>query len=110
VTPDGRIVVGMNQVFEWAPNLWEAQVRQEREDAIRVLYVPKSGFGDEDTAILLKELRYRVGEGVEISFERVDAIPREDNGKFRGVISSVARARASAVGADVRTTSGIRNA
>jgi phenylacetate-CoA ligase len=86
-TPDGRQVVGINQVFKWAPHLREAQVVQDRVDAIEVHFVPAPGFTEGELGILRDELTRRLGAAVAIHFRPVEAIPRTANGKVRAVVS-----------------------
>jgi len=86
-TRDGRLVVGMNQALEWAPNLVEAQIRQESIDRLMVLVVPGAAYGGEDEKILERQIRLRVGNDMAIEFRQVASIPRAANGKFRAVVS-----------------------
>ncbi len=88
-TPDGRMAIGMNQALEWAPNLLEAQIRQDSVDSIDVLVVPDSGYGKKDEDTLTRELRYRLGDEMTIRFHLVDQIPRTESGKFRAVVSTL---------------------
>ena len=70
------MAIGMNQVFEWAPNVMEAQIRQERVDAIDVLIVPGVGYSKTDEAILEREFRARLGQEIAIRYHPVESIPR----------------------------------
>ena len=54
-----------------------------------VKVVPATSFGDGSRRRLISDLRGRVGPGMKISVEEVDRIPREPNGKFRAVKSSL---------------------
>jgi len=58
---------------------------------LRVLVVPGPDYDDEREAHLVANLRSRVGD-MRIAIERVTAIPRGANGKFRAVVSTVAAA------------------
>ncbi len=61
-TPDGRMVIGMNQVFEWAPGVREVQIGQSKLHAIEVRVVPEPAFDRAaDLRILEDELRKRLG-------------------------------------------------
>jgi phenylacetate-CoA ligase len=91
VTPDGRRVVGMNQVLEYAPNARTIQVYQRSVDALELRVVAGSGFGDEDRQALVRELRRRVGPDMAIDIRLVDAFVLSPTGKFRAVISEVAQ-------------------
>lgn len=88
-TPDGRMAIGMNQVFEWAPHLLEAQIRQDSLDRVDVLVVPAAGYGRSDERVLEAELRARLGTEIAIAFHLVSEIPRAKNGKFRAVVSTL---------------------
>jgi phenylacetate-CoA ligase len=91
ITPDGRQVVGMNQVLEYAPNARTIQVYQRHVDSLELRVVPGEGFGDEDRNALMRELRRRVGPDIAINIRLVDAFTLSSTGKFRAVISEVAR-------------------
>ena len=86
VTPDGRRIMGMNQVLEYAPGAKEIQVYQDSIDAIRLNIVAGESFGDSDKKALLRELRRRLGPEMRIEFRRVDHIPRSATGKLRAVV------------------------
>jgi phenylacetate-CoA ligase len=89
-TPDGRLVIGMNQVFKVAAGVSETQIVQERLDEIEVRLVPASNFDwAEDCASLEEELRKRIGNKMKINFSIVEYIPRSKNGKFRAVINNL---------------------
>lgn len=88
-TPDGRMAIGMNQVFEYAPGAREIQIYQERVDAIEVRIVPGTAYGADDEAALRRELRRRLGDAIQFDFVLVDEIPRTAAGKFRAVVSTL---------------------
>jgi phenylacetate-CoA ligase len=93
VTPDGRRIGRMDHVFKDALLVKEAQIFQSAPDAILVRIAPRPGFGPEARAHIDREFRARLGRDIQIRYEIVDAIPREANGKFRAVISTLAGAR-----------------
>jgi phenylacetate-CoA ligase len=88
-TGDGRMVIGMNQVLEYAPGAREIQLYQNRVDELQVRIVPSSGYGLEDEKALMRELRRRLGHHIAIRFVIVDSIPRTGSGKFRAVLSDL---------------------
>jgi phenylacetate-CoA ligase len=90
LTPEGRRVGRLDHVFKDLENVYEAQIIQDEIDRIVVRVVPRRGFDQKDERVLLDELRLRLGEGVQIRIETVEAIPRTKNGKFRFVVSSLA--------------------
>lgn len=91
VTADGRHIFWINPVFYELP-VREAQVIQESIATIRVRVVPEDGFDHRVSAAIVSRLRERVGD-VHVEIEKVSAIERGPNGKFRAVINQVADQR-----------------
>ena len=89
VTPDGRRIIGMNQVLEYAPNAKEIQIFQDKIDSIEFRIVPTKEFSDNDKEALIREFRRRAGSNMSIRFNMVDEIERLPSGKFKAVISTV---------------------
>ncbi|WP_159309874.1 phenylacetate--CoA ligase family protein [Spiribacter roseus] len=89
VTPDGRRVTGMNQVFEYVTNAIEMQVYQEQLDLIEVRVVPGPNFGARDKDEFTREFRRRAGSEMAIKFRMVSSIDRSQSGKIKAVISDV---------------------
>lgn len=87
--PDGRSIGRLDHVFKGLTGILEAQIRQERTDAIEVLVVPAPGYGEATRRALLRNLRERLGNDVALHIRDVDAIPRGANGKLKGVVSAV---------------------
>lgn len=92
VTPDGRMAIGMNQVFEYAPGAKEIQIYQDNTNSIDVRIVRGHNYGPNDESALIRELRRRVGEELKIEFVFMDEIPRTKSGKFRAVVSKLPKA------------------
>lgn len=89
VTPDGRKIVGMNQVFEYAKNAKEVQIYQRTVDEVEFNIVPAEGFGDADIAALVREFERRGGASMKCKFNLVDGLQRSSSGKMKAVISEV---------------------
>jgi phenylacetate-CoA ligase len=89
-TPDGRMVMGLNQVLEYAVGAKEIQVYQERVEELEVRVVAGPEYGQAGEDAMLRELRRRVGDQLSIRFVTVDSIPRGGSGKFRAVVSKLA--------------------
>jgi len=86
-TPDGRLIGRLDHVFKQQTSVAEAQIVQKRPDRILVFVVPSADWRDSSEALLVQEIRKRLGDEIGISVELTDAIPREPNGKFRAVKS-----------------------
>ena len=80
VTPDGRRILGLEDVFFNTP-IRQAQIVQERLDFIRARYVPAYGFTSDSARQIIKAVQARM-KGVEVVLEPVTDIPRSANGKF----------------------------
>jgi len=89
VTPDGRRVGRMDHVFKDAFGVKEAQIEQPSLDRIVVRIVPRPEFGRSEQTALERELRARLGDEIQISYEICELIPRLSNGKFRAVVSNL---------------------
>ncbi len=87
VTPDGRVVGRLDHVFKSLTDIAEAQIVQVALDRLVVFVVPKPSFGEASERALVRELRARLGDQIEISLERVAEIARQPNGKLRAVKS-----------------------
>jgi phenylacetate-CoA ligase len=88
-TPDGRLIGRLDHIFKAELDVAEAQILQEDPGSLEVLVVPRPTYGPAAERSLLGEIRSRLGEEIRITIRRVDAIPREPNGKFRAVKSRV---------------------
>ncbi|OLD64974.1 MAG: hypothetical protein AUI47_03530 [Acidobacteria bacterium 13_1_40CM_2_68_5] len=67
----------------------KSQIVQETIDQLLIRIVPRSGYGEEDTRHLLREMQRRVGPEMRIRVEIVDDIPVGASGKYRWVISKL---------------------
>lgn len=90
VTPDGRWLSRLDFVFKGLDRVREAQLCQERPEALLVRVVRRDDYGPEDERRILANLRERLGTGMAIEFEYLETIPRTAAGKFRFVVSKVA--------------------
>jgi len=89
VTPDGRKIIGMNQVFEYAKNAKEIQIYQSSQNEIEFRIVTGKNFGDEDKKALVREFRRRGGIDIKIKFKIVNALQRSSSGKLKAVVSDI---------------------
>jgi phenylacetate-CoA ligase len=91
VTPDGRQVGRLDPIFKGVTGIQETQIVQERVDHLIVRMVRGPGFEEKMARTVIEELRKRVGEGVTIELVYLDQIERSATGKFRAVVSRVAK-------------------
>jgi len=91
LTPDGRLVGRMDHAFKEQLDVAEAQIVQTDPESIDLMIVPGATYGEASQRSVLKEIRSRLGHDIQVRIRLVSSIPREPNGKFRAVKSSVAR-------------------
>jgi phenylacetate-CoA ligase len=89
VTKDGRRIFWLNPILYGLPVI-EAQIVQESLGSVRVLYVPNPQHEGDAGRQIRRRLRERMGE-VEVTLEKVSAIPRSASGKFRLVVCRLSR-------------------
>jgi len=70
------------------------QVVQESMSEINIKVVAHESFGHSQIALLTNKIREYLGSGMKVNFQIVDKIPPVKSGKFRFVISEVARSYA----------------
>src|SRR5690242_11843498 len=86
---DGRSVGRLDHLFKGVEGILEAQIRQDRLEAIAMLIVPSPTFDKRTRERLQSNARYRLGDGIELEIQLVDSIPRTRNGKFKGVVCNI---------------------
>jgi phenylacetate-CoA ligase len=98
VANDGRFVSAsvLTFLFKRTPQIGEAQIAQGEVGEVTVRVVPKPGYTPEVEARVRELIAERLGFDTRVRWEALDYIPREPNGKFRFVKSSVGREQAVA--------------
>ena len=91
LTPDGRLVGRMDHAFKEQLDVAEAQILQKDQSSIDLLIVPGATYNEASHRSVLREIRSRLGQEIEVRIHLVSSIPREPNGKFRAVKSRVGR-------------------
>jgi phenylacetate-CoA ligase len=91
VTPDGRPLGRLDPVFKPLSGIRETQIVQDAPDHLLLNLAVDASFSEADRNSLLYELRKRTGDAMRIDLALVPEIPKERNGKFRSVISTVRR-------------------
>jgi phenylacetate-CoA ligase len=91
VTPEGRLVGRLDHIFKEQYGIEAAQILQNERESVTVLVVGGSSFNERSEHNLVRAVRERLGAKMHVDIRLVDSIPREPNGKFRAVKSSLAR-------------------
>ncbi len=89
-TPEGALLGRLsNNAFQYIDGVLESQIIQTALDHLRVKIVTTPQWRPENADALRRALRERVGDGMRVELEFVDAIPRTKSGKLRAVISEL---------------------
>ncbi|MBA2346740.1 MAG: phenylacetate--CoA ligase family protein [Solirubrobacterales bacterium] len=94
VTPEGRRIGRLDQVFKDTQHIREAQLVQKQVDELIIRIVKIEGFSSEDERVILAEARRLLGDSIQIRFDYVNHIPRTSGGKFRFIASSLSQTTA----------------
>lgn len=86
---DGRSIGRLDHIFKDVAGVLEAQIRQDRLDAVTILVVPAADFGEHARTRLHDNARQRLGNSTAVEIHLVDAIARTANGKLKGVVCNV---------------------
>jgi phenylacetate-coenzyme A ligase PaaK-like adenylate-forming protein len=86
---DGRSIGRLDHIFKGVDGIIEAQIRQDRLDAVTVCVVPAPTFTERTRKALHGNARERFGDGVAVEICLVNAIARTRNGKFKGVVCNL---------------------
>ncbi len=89
VTPDDRLVGRLDHIFKDMREIAEAQICQDEKTSIEVRIVPRVSYDATSERRLENEIRRRLGDEISIVITHMDEIPRERNGKFRAVKSTL---------------------
>jgi phenylacetate-CoA ligase len=87
ITPEGTRIMRFDYVFKDALNIKEVQVVQERLGEITVRMVRRPGYSTSDEADIRREIDRWISPRLTVRFQYVPEIEREQNGKFRAVVS-----------------------
>lgn len=96
ITTDGGVIHGeiisyiVRVILKKGGGIKEIKVIQKELDKLLVLVVKDERFSSETETVLKEHIRKFVGEGMDITLEYVDRIPREASGKIRYVVSELA--------------------
>lgn len=93
LTPEGSFLAptGVAIAFNRSRGVASSQIVQDDPMHLTIRVVPDVGFTSDDAAALIRGLRQWVGERMEIDVETVGEIARTANGKFKFVVSDLAR-------------------
>jgi phenylacetate-CoA ligase len=91
VAENGTVMHGLALIYilRDLPQIASFKIVQESRQKVRVLVVSDAPIADDVAASILSGFKARLGAGVDVAIDRVEAIPPERSGKFRYVVSQV---------------------
>lgn len=91
VTKDGRLISSsvLTHPFKPMHNILKSQIIQDDYNQLVIKIVKRPGYTDSDTDLLIKSMKERTGDEMNIHVEFVDDIPRNNRGKYRWVVSKL---------------------
>jgi phenylacetate-CoA ligase len=87
VTPDGRPLGRLDPIFKGTHGIYETQIIQKDIDSLEFKVVKDRNFRPEHIDELIYEIKKRTGNSMKIEVTYVDEIVKDENGKFRSVVS-----------------------
>jgi phenylacetate-CoA ligase len=101
VARDGTVLHGLSLVYivRDLTGVRAFKIIQESPDLTRVQLVTDPAFDPADERRIIDGFRQRLGQGVAVKIERVEAIAAEKSGKFRYIVSHVEHGPSANAGA-----------
>jgi phenylacetate-CoA ligase len=87
---DGREMVRFHGIFINMPKIIEGQIIQHTLKDFEIVLVPTSKLEENEKDELIRRMKSQLGE-ISLKVSEVEQIPRNQNGKFKSVISHVKR-------------------
>ena len=87
ITPEGNKILRFDYLFKDTVNIVEAQIIQRKLGEIIIRIVRGPGYSEKEEAILNKKTYSKISPKLDVKFEYVNEIEREQTGKFRAVKS-----------------------
>jgi phenylacetate-CoA ligase len=87
VTPEGARIARLDYLFKDALNVKEAQIIQEELGELTIRLVRRNAYRAKDELEIRRDIASWLSPSLAVRFEYVSEIPREQNGKFRAVLS-----------------------
>jgi len=88
VTPDGRYVGRLSQLFKDVRYVKNGQIIQDEPRSITIRVERSDHYSQAVEKDILREARQRLGEKIEITFDYENPILKEANGKFRYIVQN----------------------
>lgn len=89
LTPEGKKMMRFSYLFKKTPQIKEAQVVQKKLGQITVRIVRRNGYSVKTEDKISQIVAEYISPELDVEFEYLTEVPREENGKFRAVKSEL---------------------
>jgi len=89
ITPEGRFVGRLSQLFKDAKYVKNGQIVQNDTNRVIIRIEKENGYTGKIEKVILLEARARLGHAIDIQFQYVKEIEKEPNGKFKFVVQNI---------------------
>jgi phenylacetate-CoA ligase len=89
VTPEGRRIMRFDYIFKDTDHVRESQIVQHTSAGITVRIVRRPEYSLDDEDAIRRDIAKWISPRLDVRFEYLAEIPREQNGKFRAVKSAL---------------------
>ena len=91
VTPEGARIMRFDYIFKDSENVKEAQVVQRSPGTATVRAIRRAAYSLKDEEAIRRQFARWISPTLKLTFEYINEIERERNGKFRAVVSHLKR-------------------
>lgn len=91
LTSDGRWVTNMRSPLHSVSGIRLGQIIQKYPGSLEVYIVPFDDYKDEYDDILIRVMKEKLGETMDVRLHRVEEVPYRSPGKFKFVINQITR-------------------
>ncbi len=89
ITPQGRLVGRLDHLFKHAEHVRNAQLEQNRQGQLIIRIEKEDGYSSKIEQAIREEAKKRLGDSMEIHFDYVNEIPKNNNGKFKFIVQKL---------------------
>ncbi len=93
ITKDGRYVGRLDHIFKNARHVRNAQLMQNEIGKLIIRLEKEDGYKSSNEKTILREAKNRLGKEMNITFEYINNIPKNKNGKFNFIKQNLSFAR-----------------
>jgi phenylacetate-CoA ligase len=91
LTPDGRKIGRLDHIFKGVEGVINGQIIQENIEEVIIKIAKDNTYNNSSEKRVIKNTRDRLGNEMNINIKYVNNIPKENNGKYKFIISKLSK-------------------